>query len=115
MQQNHPFKPDELFRYYRRGMLDQDTLMTQVLLNLIELYETQQALASLLDMASETLSDLALDMDTVFQLLRLSRPSQAGHSETGPVDQNGVGGSDEGSADDPDATDESDPDQDDES
>jgi hypothetical protein len=68
--------PADLFRYYQRGMLDQDSLVNQVLLRLIELAETQQAHSVLLEVMGEELSGLGRDVALIADMLRLVRPSQ---------------------------------------
>jgi hypothetical protein len=94
-----PLKPDELFRQYRRGMLDPDSINTQIMLNLIELAERQEAIAALLEMAAETWGDLDLDIEVIARHLQLPRPSKLGtdhpqNGTTGP-DQAGEDESDE--------------------
>ena len=84
--------PDDLFRYYQRGMLDQDSLVNQILLRLIELAETQQAHSVLLELIGEELKGLGLDVGLIADMLRLVRPSQ---SEADPLDS-----ADEAAADD---------------
>jgi hypothetical protein len=79
--------PADLFRYYRRGMLDQDSLVNQILLRLIELAETQQAHSVLLEMIGEELSGLGLDVALIADMLRLVRPSQAGRDEVKPDEE----------------------------
>jgi hypothetical protein len=90
-----PYKPDELFRYYKRGMLDPDTVMTQVLLNLIELYETQQAAIALIDMMSEEISNLSLDIEALSRRTGTPRPSRLGRDDDQTGDQNGTTGPDQ--------------------
>jgi hypothetical protein len=84
--------PDDLFRYYRRGMLDQDSLHTQILLTLIDLAVTQQAHTSLLELTAEDLSKLDLDVETIARYLHLIRPSQARRDQGLRADQNGATG-----------------------
>jgi hypothetical protein len=81
MTTNQPLSPDELFRQYQRGMLDQNTLFSQILQNLIDVKETQQAHGLLLELMSEELSGLGLDVETIANLLRLVRPSQTGAAD----------------------------------
>jgi hypothetical protein len=76
--------PADLFRHYQRGMLDQHSLHSQMLLNLIELSETQQAHGVLLEQMSLELTGLGQDIELIANLLRLQRPSQIG-----PVDADG--------------------------
>jgi hypothetical protein len=95
MMNNQPLSPNELFRRYQRGMLDQHTLFSQILLNMIELSETQQAHSVLLEAMSEALSELGEDIAAVYDLLRMRRPSQAKSA----ADQADGAGSDEDSAD----------------
>jgi hypothetical protein len=64
---NLPLPPDDLFRYYQRGMLDPDSLMNHILLNLIELDDTLKAIKALLEMMSEEVSHLDLDIDLLAQ------------------------------------------------
>jgi hypothetical protein len=74
--QNPPLSPDDLFRFYQRGVLDPDSLMTNILLILIEQHETQQVLTRLLVELAEELDKLALDMEVLAQYLEWQRPSQ---------------------------------------
>jgi hypothetical protein len=76
--------PADLFRYYQRGMLDQDSLVTQILLRLIELAETQQAHSVLLELMGEELHGLGLDVALIADMLRLVRPSQVEQDESAP-------------------------------
>jgi hypothetical protein len=96
MMNNQPLAPDELFRRYQRGMLDQHSLFSQILLNMIDLAETQQAHSVLLEAMSETLTGLSQDIATLYDLLRMRRPSQA---EADEHHDDGTG-SDEDSAED---------------
>jgi hypothetical protein len=73
---NQPFSPDELFRQFQRGMLDHHTLISQILLNLIDLSETQKAHGLLLEMITQELDGLAQDIEAIANLLRMRRPSQ---------------------------------------
>jgi hypothetical protein len=96
MTHNQPLSPDELFRRYQRGMLDQHSLISQILLNMIDLAETQQAHRVLLDAISETLSDLSEDIATLYDLLRMRRPSQAGADEDSAEDDTAASTGEEG-------------------
>ena len=83
--------PDDLFRYYQRGMLDDHSLHTQILLRLIELAEMQQAHGVLLQLAAEEIDGLDLDVATIARYLHLIRPSQRraqgpGANQNGTVD-----------------------------
>jgi hypothetical protein len=62
-------------------MLDQHSLFSQILLNMIELSERQQQHAVLLDMISAALSGLSRDVAAIAELLGMERPSQAGPEE----------------------------------
>jgi hypothetical protein len=86
---NQPFSPDELFRQFQRGMLDHHTLISQILLNLIDLAETQKAHGLLLEMIIKELDGLAQDIEAMANLLRMRRPSQtdsADDEDTGSDD-----------------------------
>jgi hypothetical protein len=84
--------PDDLFRYYQRGMLDQHTLHTQILLRLIELTEMQQAHGVLLGLATEEVDGLDLDVAAIARYLHMTRPSQVKRDEAGFGGQNGSTG-----------------------
>jgi hypothetical protein len=90
---NQPFSPDELFRQFHRGMLDHNTLISQILLNLIDLAETQKAHGLLLEMITQELDGLAQDIEAIANLLRMRRPSQ-----TDPTDDGDTGSDDENPA-----------------
>jgi hypothetical protein len=96
MMPEQPYKPDELFRYYKQGMLDPDTLMTQILLNLIELYEVQQAHSALIEMMSEEISNLSRDIEALSRRTGTPRPSRMGRADDQTGDQNGTTGPDQG-------------------
>jgi hypothetical protein len=81
MMNDQLLSPDELFRRYQRGMLDQHTLFSQILLNMIEYAERQQAQAVLLDMITAALTGLSRDVAAIAELLGMERPSQAGSDE----------------------------------
>jgi hypothetical protein len=72
---NDLLPPDELFRHYQRGMLDEHTLHTQILLHLIELVRTQQAIKEMMDFDFVELSGVALDVRAIATLLGMVRPS----------------------------------------
>jgi hypothetical protein len=74
--QNPPLSPDDLFRFYQRGVLDPNSLMTNILLILIEQQESQEVLTRLLVELAEELDKLALDMEVLAQYLEWQRPSQ---------------------------------------
>jgi hypothetical protein len=97
MMNDQPYSPDELFRQFQRGALDYHTLISQILLNMIDLSETQQAHSVLLEAMSAALSDLGEDIAAIYDLLRMRRPSQADSDEN----HDGGNRSNEGSADDP--------------
>jgi hypothetical protein len=80
MMNDQLLSPDEVFRRYQRGMLDQHSLFSQILLNMIELSERQQH-AVLLDMISAALSGLSRDVAAIAEVLGMERPSQAGPEE----------------------------------
>jgi hypothetical protein len=86
-----PLSPDELFRQFRRGMLDPDTLHTQIILNLIELDEKLKAISALLEMALDVTEGLDVDVALLARHLQLPRPSQLGEGYR----QNGTTGADE--------------------
>jgi hypothetical protein len=78
MMNDQLLSPDELFRRYQRGMLDQHSLFSQILLNMIELSERQQQHAVLLEMITAALGGLSRDVAALAELLGMARPSQAG-------------------------------------
>jgi hypothetical protein len=78
MMNDQLLSPDELFRRYQRSMLDQHSLITQILLNMIELSERQQQHAVLLEMITAALSGLSRDVAAMAELLGMARPSQVG-------------------------------------
>jgi hypothetical protein len=80
---NQPYTPEDLLRLYLRGTLDDHTLHTQIILILIDQAEVQRATHVLLDLMSEEMSQLALDIEALFNQLGLSRPSQ---NSEGPDD-----------------------------
>jgi hypothetical protein len=78
MMNDQLLSPDELFRRYQRGMLDQQSMFSQILLNMIELSERQQQHAVLLEMITAALGGLSRDVAALAELLGMARPSQAG-------------------------------------
>jgi hypothetical protein len=94
--QNPPLSPDDLFRYYQRGALDANSLMTNLLLNLIELHENQKAYTVLQEMMSEALRGLSLDVDVLARRTGTPRPSQMGRTDAQTGDQNGLVGPEDG-------------------
>jgi hypothetical protein len=99
MMNDQLLSPDELFRRYQRGMLDQHSLFSQILLNMIELSERQQH-AVLLDMITAALSGLSRDVAALADLLGMIRPSQAGpegdQADGNEADDDQPGETDEG-------------------
>jgi hypothetical protein len=84
-----------LLKLYLRGLLDQQRLLTDMLENLVELAETQQAHSVLIEMTSEAIGSLDEDIEMIARYLHIKRPSQArrdGDADDGWPGQNGAAG-----------------------
>jgi hypothetical protein len=86
-----------LLKLYLRGLLDQQRLLTDMLENLVELAETQQAHSVLIEMTSEAIGSLDEDIEMIARYLHIKRPSQAkrgADADDGWPGQNGAMGGD---------------------
>jgi hypothetical protein len=94
---SNPEKPYSfltLLRMYLRGMLDQKSLNTYLLENLVDVAETQGAHGVLMEMMAETIGELDQDIEAIAHYQHLTRPSHAKRADDLPGDQNGSTGSD---------------------
>jgi hypothetical protein len=88
-----------LLKLYLRGLLDQQRLLTEMLENLVELAETQQAHSVLIEMTSEAIGSLDEDIEMIARYLHIKRPSQAKRDDDLKPYQNGSTGGEEPSDD----------------